>query len=280
MGFLTAGVSGAAATVKLTLTRQSVEPTARYWKFNPQTKQYLLHPTRMPDTNRAVLTVSVVDGSGVPTPNSTVSLRLSAPEPRAGHDHLGGKPVGLLETLQKTPITDGRIDTGPSGTARLYVVAPEVSGPLLIEGTSETAKADTTSLQVMIAGLVAMPPGASYLFTGAVTGKHTDNHYGTPAALTAFKVFADSLFRWTAEPLGINDISLAQGGLFDVGTTAWDLPHGYHRRGTHADIRVRYANRVAFSKELQLQMRDLWHRRLGYGTAVDESDHLHLNYAQ
>jgi hypothetical protein len=234
----------------------------------------------MPDTSRTALTVSVIAASGVPTPNVEVALRLSAAEPRAGHDHLGGKPVGLLETLQRTPLTDGRINTGSSGVARLYVTAPEISGPVLIEGTSAGAKADTTTLEVMVGGLVPMTPGPSYVFTGAIAGKHMDNHHGTPAALSAFKVFADSLQRWTGEPLGINDISLAQGGLFDVGERTWELPHGYHRRGTHADIRTRYAGRGAFPKDLQLRMRDLWHRILDYGTAVDEADHLHLNYSR
>jgi hypothetical protein len=271
-------VRGTDRKVALSVSRRAIEPTARYWRFDAQTKQYTPHPTRPPDTSRTIVTVSVTDAAGRPIPNVDVSLTLEAREGSAGHEHLGNKPAGLYQTLAHEAIADGRVNTGAPGVAKLYFVASELSGPVRLEGTSTNAQPDTTTVQVGIAGLVPLAPGPHYLFTGAVNGRHTDNHYGTPAALTAFREFADSLNAWTGEPLGINDISLEQGGLFDVGGTQWDLPHGYHRRGTHADIRTKYASRQVFPRKLQERMHALWRVTLHHGIPVNEDDHLHLNF--
>jgi hypothetical protein len=271
-------VGGTDRQVKLSVSRRTVEPTARYWRYDVQAKQYTPHPTRPPDSSRTTVTVSVTDAARRPIPNVDVALTLEAREGSAGHEHVGSKPPGLLQTLAHEPLPKGTINTGSSGVARLYFVAPEVSGPVQLEGTSMNARADTTTVQVGISGLEPLPPGPHYVFTGAVTGRHTDNHYGTPAALAAFREFADSLSEWIGEPLGINDISLEQGGLFDVGGTQWEIPHGYHRRGTHADISTKYASRQVFSRKLQERMRALWRVTLHHGIPVNEDDHLHLNF--
>jgi hypothetical protein len=271
-------VRGTDRRVKLSVSHPSIEPTARYWKFDVVAKQYTPHPTRQPDTSRTVVTVSVTDAAGTVVPNVDVALRLQAREQSAGHEHSGNKPAGMFQTLAHEPLPNGTINTGSSGVAKLYFVAPEVSGPVLLEGTSTSARSDSTTVQVGISGLTPLAAGTHYTFTGAVNGRHTDNHYGTPAALAAFRQFADSLHQWIGEPLGINDISLEQGGLFDVGGRQWDLPHGYHRRGTHADIRTKYASRQVFSKKLQERMRALWRVTLHYGVPVNEDDHLHLNF--
>jgi hypothetical protein len=264
--------------VKLSLATGTITPTARYWKFDPGAKTYTLNPGRAPDTSRVLLTVSVVDASGTPVPNTNVALTLRATELSSGHDHSGGKPTGILQSLQKTPVAPGPVNTGPAGVAKLYFVASEVSGPVIVGGASPNAASDSAMVSVQVSGLVALPPGASYVFTGAVANRHTANHFGTPQALDAFRHFADSVSSWIGEPLGINDISLPEGGLFDVGSVGWEIPHGFHRRGTHADIRTRYANSTTFSPKLQARMRALWKVTLGYGEPVNEADHIHLNF--
>jgi hypothetical protein len=271
-------VRGADRRVKLTATRRSIEPTARYWKFDVEAKQYTPHPTRLPDTSRTVITVSVTDVAGTPIPNVDVALALHAREGSAGHIHDGNKPPGIYQTLAHEPLPTGTINTGSSGVAKLYFAASEVSGPVQLEATSANARPDTTTVQVGIPGLEPLPPGPHYVFTGAVKDRHDDNHYGTPPALAAFRQFADSVYQWIDEPLGINDISLEQGGLFDVGDSQWDIPHGYHRRGTHADIRTKYESRRVFSKKLQERMRALWRVTLHHGIPVNEDNHLHLNF--
>lgn len=265
-------------TVKLSVAQESIRPTSRYWKLDTRTKTYTLNPNRPPDTSRTILRVSVVDGSGAPVPNATVTLSSKARESSSGHVHTGGKPGGFFQTPESDPLEAVTINTGASGVVKLYYVASEVSGPVTIEGASPSAARESTMVYVKVPGLVAMSPGASYVFTGAIANRHTANHFGTPQALQAFREFADSVSAWIGEPLGINDISLADGGLFDVGPSAWDIPHGYHRRGTHADIRTKYANNIVFSRKEQARMRALWKVTLGYGEPVDEADHLHLNF--
>jgi hypothetical protein len=271
-------VSGNDRKVTLSVARRTIEPTARYWRFDTETKQYTPHPTRQPDTSRTVVTVSVADAAGKPIPNLDVVLSLEAREKSAGHDHVGRRPTGIFQTLAREPLPGGVVNTGLSGVAKVYFVASEVSGPVQLQGVSANAVRDTITVDVRIADLVALGPGPHYVFTGAVEGRHTDNHYGTHAALAAFRQFADSVNGWIGEPLGINDISLQWGGLFDVGGEPWAIPHGYHRRGTHADIRTRYASRQVFSRKLQERMRALWRVTLHLGIPVNEADHLHLNF--
>lgn len=271
-------VATAERRVRLSVGQRTIVPTARYWKFDVETKRYTPNPTRPPDTSRTVVTVSVVDAAGKPVPRADVTLSLHARERSAGHEHAGGKPTGILQTLERQRLADPTINTGPTGVATLLFAAPEVSGPVQLQGTSANASPDTTTVEVKIPGLVSLQPGAHYQFTGAVAKRHTDNHYGTPAALAAFRQFADSVYAWLGEPLGINDISLEQGGLFDVGGESWELPHGFHRRGTHADIRTKFADDRVFSKQLKERMRALWKVTLHFGIPVNEDDHLHLNY--
>ena len=271
-------VRGENRRVKLSLLQDTIRPTARYWKLDTKTKTYTLNQDRPPDTSRTIVTVSVVDGSRTPVPNMNVALTLRAHESSSGHDHAGGKPTGVLQTLQRAPLDRATVNTGPSGVVKLYYVASEVSGPVTIDGASPSAARDTTTVFVKVPGLVVMAPGASYEFTGAIVNRHMANHFGTPQALEAFREFADSVSTWIGEPLGINDISLRDGGLFDVGSSSWEIPHGYHRRGTHADIRTKYANNIVFSRGQQARMRALWKVTLGYGEPVNEADHLHLNF--
>jgi hypothetical protein len=268
--------------IKLSVAQSTIRPTSRYWKFDPGTKIYSPHPTAPPDTSRTVVTVSVVDGTGKPVPNVDVTLGLTAHDLTAGHDHAGGKPTGIFQTLQKGNVPGGKINTGASGVVKLNFVASEISGPVTITGTSTGVVKDTVGVRVKVSGLVALAPGAHYVFDGAIKGRHTDNHYGTPAALAAFQTFAEIVSGWTKEPIGINDISLVDGGLFDVGEeqnwTPWDIPHGWHRIGTHADIRTKYASGKAYPKGMRLKMQDLWHSTLNFGKPAPEGDHLHLNF--
>jgi hypothetical protein len=275
-------VTGDERRVRLSVARSTIVPTARYWRFDPVTGAYTPHPTRKPDTSRTMLGVSVVDAAGAAVPNVDVVLSLAAHDLTAGHDHSGGKPTGILQTLQQAEVPGGRVNTGPTGVAKVNFVASEVSGPVTITGTSANVTRDTLTVHVKVSGLVPLAAGPHYVFDGAIAERHVDNHYGTPPALHAFQVFADSVSDWIHEPIGINDISLAEGGLFDVGEesrwTPWELPHGYHRLGTHADIRIRHGNGTVYSRELKRQMKDLWHVTLDFGVPVSEGDHLHLNF--
>ena len=83
------------------------------------------------------------------------------------------------------------------------------------------------------------------------TGTHPFNHYGTQPmgkAITAiatqyraeFSCYKDGSLKY--EPIGINDIALPYGGVFDVENN-WRGPHFSHHRGKAVDIRCHSTNR-------------------------------------
>lgn len=81
----------------------------------------------------------------------------------------------------------------------------------------------------------------SYRLTGQ-TGDHPDNHYGTNDTIFNIQGMAQDYFDICDEDicnetLGINDMSLIWGGLFDVEGNWNSAPgHGLHRGGKSVDI--------------------------------------------
>ena len=76
------------------------------------------------------------------------------------------------------------------------------------------------------------------------TGTHPDNHWGTDSTVTNIQLVALDVFDTLQATLGINDMSLPQGGMFDICGT-WNpadgcslAPKGHvrHRTGTSVDI--------------------------------------------
>ena len=64
---------------------------------------------------------------------------------------------------------------------------------------------------------------------------HTDNHWGSAYTLSAIQLVGLDFFADFGATLGLNDLSLRQGGLFDIAGT-WTTPHDSHRKGTSVDI--------------------------------------------
>jgi hypothetical protein len=73
--------------------------------------------------------------------------------------------------------------------------------------------------------------------------QHLENHYGTDFLVDSLQVAVFDFFRWSKTPegggeylvLGINDMSLAMGGLFDI-CGNWQPGHTFHRVGASVDI--------------------------------------------
>jgi len=194
-------------------------------------------------SNELPLAVEVLDADDEPIPDRTVVLSLTPKEGTAGHLHTGGKPAGTLSLLT--------VPTG-SGTAEVTYTAPEASGPVAIRGTSDGALDALDTIRVRVSGLRPLSPGTNYFLTGA-PGQHEGRYHGTPAFLSALGVLADSLAAYKARiptlpvseqptgmfpaQLGINDLSLPEGGIFDLQNN-WGPDHAEHRIGTNADIHV------------------------------------------
>ena len=76
--------------------------------------------------------------------------------------------------------------------------------------------------------------------------------------------------------LGVNDMSLELGGVFDIDRT-WLPPHAEHRVGHNADIDVR---RDSLDDDYGRAVSAVWVRRMGHtlGDERQSRNHVHLIY--
>lgn len=95
---------------------------------------------------------------------------------------------------------------------------------------------DSQTAGVGLEGLASLGGGTGYKLIGA-TAQHHDNHYAIPAVISAIpKIAADYQAAFPGAPdLLINDISLRQGGIFDINGD-WKTPHVTHRHGYQVDM--------------------------------------------
>jgi hypothetical protein len=211
----------------------------------PAQAQFTCHITIVPSyTSRGLstirsFTIYVQDGFGNPVPYCPLQIELLPVANSYGHQHTNPtRPIGALS------ITSG--NTGADGLQfRPSYTAPDVSGQVILRATGDPPGAtcqDGTpvpstdfGLCIENSGLLALPAGTTYTLTGQ-TATHPVNHYGTAAMVDVLQALADSFYVASGSVmLGINDISLVKGGLFDYQAT-WVPPHSSHRLGVDADI--------------------------------------------
>jgi hypothetical protein len=168
-------------------------------------------------------------------PGWPVALSVSEVPHSGGHQHVG-RPPGQLG--QVTGVTNAQ------GVFSTTYTASEFSGGEVVTATVFGAGAATTfmasaTLEVGIGGLLLLPDGYGYLKTGS-NDHHPGNHYGTPGTVSALMAIASAYaVQYPGSVLYYNDISLEQGGLFDIGPpygALWQSPHAEHRFGTNADV--------------------------------------------
>lgn len=81
-----------------------------------------------------------------------------------------------------------------------------------------------------------------YRLTGDIPGFHADNHWGTQNAIDKTERTARDYHQEFKATVGINDMSLPLGGVFDIHGDWGDVPpgvtleHSLHRQGTSVDI--------------------------------------------
>lgn len=104
-----------------------------------------------------------------------------------------------------------------------------------------------------VPGLIPLPNSVYYDKIGGTNAHHEppsftsedDNHWGTSSFISALTQVSREwnqsaeigLIEFDQIPLHINDISLPNGGLFDI-EGGWTPSHDYHRVGRDADIRT------------------------------------------
>jgi hypothetical protein len=155
----------------------------------------------------------------------------------AGHAHTNftaGLPSSFVDD---TGLQAASCVTDQNGQCHLNYVVPEVSGAFAITATSQGAASPPKTVNVQLKGLVSLGPGVGFVSTGALP-EHPVNHFGAlqMAGVVVLSLAADYAAQRKGI-LGINDMSLQLGGLFDL-DRLWDSAggHGLHRSGKSADI--------------------------------------------
>lgn len=232
--------------VSLTLDESTIEPS----------------PSHL-EQNLVRVSVAVTDGTGQSIPNVDVTLKAQPVDlVVAGHDHAGPGP-GLLNNLASAPTgtfediaTRQAIQgctTGADATCQAFYAANAVSGVYKISaalsdnGTISESKGLTVRVGGVI-GLVSLKEDPRYELVGqfgtdAVTSQHTINHFGTLPMTIRVSIVGALYFAFSRMHgvLGINDLSLPWGGLFDIGNR-WSPPHNLHRTGGSVDINTVHVN--------------------------------------
>lgn len=84
-----------------------------------------------------------------------------------------------------------------------------------------------------------LPSGSNYALIGARPA-HVSNHFGTQWVTSAMRWIADEYAATTnGHTIGINDISLPYGGVFDIDGTWAENNHASHRMGLSVDVQYK-----------------------------------------
>jgi hypothetical protein len=225
--------------------------------------------TSTPDPIYVKATVIVRDDSGQLLNNAQVRFSAdpdltTAPSgvngfQTAGHCHENYVELSsLVNTFSKSQSSPSKPQcTTKMGTCFVYWKVPEVSGNYMV---TATLAADTTqsNSKPIIVGFTGLQPlgsapadpctadsgnGPGYVLTGengnpGVTSDHYQNHYGLPLLLANVKNLALSFNLTTGQTLGINDMSLSEGGKFDILNNWYKTrtAHVLHRNGNSVDV--------------------------------------------
>lgn len=202
--------------------------------------------------------------TGEISPNCNVQLTHAPELASGGHNHDANRPTGTF--------TPDAGNTGADGFLAVTYTAPEVSG--IIETTITGSLQDGTPLipgvftiGVRIDGLEPLPNGANYTLVGS-TARHPDNHFGIATFNNSLITLANNYAAaFPGQLLSYNDMSLAEGGLFDINGN-WGPPHVSHRFGMDGDLAlVPLANRNRLRQLI---------RAAGIATLIVEGNHWHV----
>ena len=192
-----------------------------------------------PELAPATGTVSFRAYDCQPIPGVSFSLSTDFVPGSFGHVHTNPPTMSDVATITATSgTTDANgewstsFQTGRVASKLRLTAIGTINGRLFLK---------TADLDVGFRDLV--DPGedgsAIITYTGAVAGKHVDNHYGSGELHVMVRKMA-SYYNLLVPPadrgkIRLNDMSLQRGGLFDIAGT-WAPSHYRHRFGTDADI--------------------------------------------
>ncbi len=223
-----------------------------------------------PDTRKKIIdwkfrkttpvTITVTDANNNSVPNYPFTLSAFVSPYSGGHDHNDNRPTGEFITPAHDTVATFQGTTNSDGKAAYTYICSGFGGvdSIFVKGKTDRDTSSTTIL-LQFPGLQELTSGDHYELSGAfgeagVTSQHYKNHYGMPKLIAKMKRLADTVYSLKEYQLRINDMSLIDGGPFDIDNN-WNTPHQTHRQGVSADI----SNEVLQSNGnlLPLSQRDL-----------------------
>ena len=197
--------------------------------------------------NITAITISLADSA--PQGGQFVDLTVEPIDGSGGHSHDGSRPKGEITDNDGNKINTIFFAEGETEKRAKYK-ASEIAGEekIIAEIRGGLTKCEET-VKVQVPWLFDLGVGGTYIdatyrLTGS-TGTHPANHFGTDSTIVSINYMADDFYEQFNATLGINDMSLSGGGLFDIcGTwsssgTCSNAPYGghsSHRKGTSVDI--------------------------------------------
>lgn len=236
-------------------------------------------PAATGGTSTVVLTAKTTTPNGQPKPGVALHFSVDVKPNSGGHDHRSNtRPKGTLSLVQGV--------TNANGELAVTFSAPAIAGIHTIKSTCQSCsnKEVSQDIQVKVPNLVEMLPDtaklATYTLVGA-TGNHKSNHWFSSASVVTLGKVADTMFKTGWGVVGVNDGSLAWGGLFDI-NGGWTPSHHEHRVGTEVDLSVTNPRQVTKEQKEKtfdtlcakdntaFSIQTLWHQDDGY------PEHFHM----
>jgi hypothetical protein len=187
----------------------------------------------------------------------TVNFQIQrGPGDSGGHEDGHATPPkhgNFYDTGVDTDTCNALLDANGAGSCLVPYVSSDVSGDETISATAASFPDARTTVRIQVPFLVNdLANGPQLRLTGQ-TFLHPDNHWATEFTQLVTQILASEFLRKYQATLGINDMSLRLGGLFDIcgkwdpnfgcsyqrldGTIGHvDTGHYLHRRGWSVDI--------------------------------------------
>jgi hypothetical protein len=251
-----------------------------YREEGPDKRKYIIDWSKVKKTG---VTVRVNDLSGNPVPNYPITMTAFGVDLSGGHDHIPDRPWGLFVTTEHDTVNFLWGETDNEGKITCTYLSSGIGGKDSIAAWGYDYDKDTASAIVFlkVKDLEELKPATNYELTGAfgdpgVRSEHRSNHYGTSVLVGKLKELADSVYTNTQDKLRFNDMSLMNGGPFDIWNN-WDTPHQTHRNGISVDlddyVRSKAGELRAISKEEVLE----WMKTIvNQPDIIPEGDHYHI----
>lgn len=237
--------------IKVTAAASTLTPLGDADNTGPQNARVIDWKKRKTDQ----VTVAVTDINNNPVPNYPFTLSAFVRPNSGGHDHNTNRPTGKFIHKADTVATF-QDKTNSDGKAIYTYICSGFGGvdSIFVKGKTDRDTSSTTIL-LQFPGLEELTSGDHYGLIGAhsqgATSEHEKNHYGMEDLVSELKTLADTIYVQKGYELQINDMSLVNGGPFDI-TNNWNCPHQTHRNGISADIRNSLTNgtrEIHFSKK-------------------------------